>query len=223
MGQSLNTCLDCSYCRLIGKEQSKYEQLPSSINPEFRKLPVAINLFYGDPLLQVEKTVEYLRLLESDNHTGPVIIITKSDMINFPDEYFNLDLHFGFSTFGIDSKYDGGSLKILKENLSNMKNDRKYKYHYSIEFRPIIKDINDSPEIIEEIIKIAKLHNISIGFCGLQVTTELNDYFKQNNINFKPYDGYDFGLKKALSREVENIIYELSEKHQVPVFRKTSC
>ena len=223
MGQSLNVCLDCSYCRLTGKEQSKYEKLPSSINPEFRKLPVDINLFYGDPLLQIENTIGYLRLLEADNHTGPVIIITKGDIREFPDEYFNLDLHFGFSTFGIDSKYDGGSLKTLIDNLSNMKNDRKYKYHYSIEFRPIIKDINDSPEIIEEIIKIAKKYNVAIGFCGLQVTPELNEHFKQNNINFKPYDGYDFGLKKALSKDVENIIYELSEKHQVPIFRKTSC
>ncbi|MCK9575699.1 MAG: hypothetical protein WC979_02390 [Candidatus Pacearchaeota archaeon] len=223
MGQSLKGCLNCSYCRLTGKEQSKYEKLPSSINPLFRQLPVAVNLFYGDPLLQVEKTIEYLRALEADNHKGPVIIITKGEIWKFPDIKFDLDLHFAFSTFGINSKYDGGSLRTLNANLSSMKNDRIHKYQYSIEFRPVIKGINDSQEAIENIVKIAKKYDAPIGFCGLQVTPELANYFKENNINFEPYEGYDFGLKKAVSKEVEDIFYNMSEKYNVPVFRKTSC
>ena len=57
---------------------------------------------------------------------------------------FNLDLHFGLSTFGVDSKYDGGNMERFKRNLEYA---RELGYKYSIEFRPIIKDINSSKEI----------------------------------------------------------------------------
>jgi hypothetical protein len=55
LGQSLKGCFNCSYCRLTGKESADFSILPSEINEHFRKLPVAVNLFYGDPLLQIDK------------------------------------------------------------------------------------------------------------------------------------------------------------------------
>lgn len=222
LGQSLNGCFKCLYCRLIGKDSVSYESLPSEINSQFRKLPVAVNLFYGDPMLQINKTIEILKRLEEDKHTGPVIIVTKGDFSKFPDIHFNLDLHIAFSTFGVDSKYDGGSLKQFKSNLEQI-NKRKHNYNYSIEYRPVIHKVNDYPFIIENVFICAYKYKLPIAFCGLQVTPELKEYFTKNGINFEQYEGYEFGLKKAVSKEVEDTFYRLSEKYEIPVFRKTSC
>ena len=99
----------------------------------------------------------------------------------------------------------------------------KNKYKYSIEFRPIIYKINDSPEVIENVFKIAKKYNASIGFCGLQGKPEMLKVLKENNIHFEPYPGYELGMKKSLSKQVEDLIFEMSDKYLIPVFRKTSC
>lgn len=81
LGDSLNFCYDCKYCRLNYEKctEKHYNILPSEINPIFTNIPVAINLFYGDPLLQIENTINYLEMLEKVKHKGPVIIITKGD------------------------------------------------------------------------------------------------------------------------------------------------
>ena len=222
LGNSLNKCYNCSYCRLLGEANQDivFDKMPSDINPLFTNLPVAVNLFFGDPLRQVGMTIGYLKQLEAVNHKGPVIIITKGDFANFLVLDFKLDLHFAFSTFGIDSEYDGGNLKRFENNLELVS---KTNYKYSIEYRPVIRDVNDSVEVIENIFRIAQKYKAPIGFCGLLVNDELKKHFADNNINFKQYDGYEFGLKKALSKDVEDIFYSLSEKYNVPTFRKTSC
>lgn len=162
-----------------------------------------------------------MRELENSGHKAPVLIITKGDFSKFPiEQKFNLDIHFAFSTFGIDSKYDGGKLKTFENNLKIVS---KTNYKYSIEYRPVIRDINDSYDVIENIYKIASTYNAPIGFCGLQVSDDLKEHLRENNISFEPYNGYKFGLKKSVSKEVEDIFYELGEKYNVPTFRKTSC
>lgn len=220
VGDSLNKCFDCSYCRLHGSEKLAYNIIPSEISPVFKKIPVAVNLFYGDPLLQINNTLSYLEKLEKAEHAGTVIIITKGDFSKFPKHKFNLDLHFAFSTFGIDSKYDGGNIRTFENNL---KIASESEYKYSTEYRPVIKDINDTHEIVENVYKIANEYNSTIGFCGLQVNDNLKQYLTENNINFAPYNGYEFGLKKAVSKNVEDLFYNFSEQYNVPTFRKTSC
>lgn len=223
LGDSTKKCFNCQYCRAIDNE-SHYSIIPSDVNPIFTNLPVVVNLFYGDPMLQLNNTLLYLEKLETSKHHAPVIIITKGDLSLFPDKKYNLDLHFALSTFGINSVYDGGNIERLEKNLEYAKFlNKKYQYKYSIEFRPIINGINDSDDIIDNIFKIAKKFSTSIGFCGLQLNDNLKKYLKDNNIYFKPYDGYKLGLKKAISKEVEEIFYSKSEKYNVPVFRKTSC
>jgi hypothetical protein len=46
---------------------------------------------------------------------------------------------------------------------------------------------------------------------------------ESNNIKFEPYEGYKFGLKKAVSKNIEDIFYNFAEQYNVPTFRKTSC
>jgi len=224
IGSSLKKCFGCEYCRLLdGKLEHEYLTLPTQVNENFRNIPVAVNIFYGDPLLQIDKTVEYLHLLEKEKHKGPVIIITKGNFKLFPDIEFDLDLHIAFSTFGSkDHIYDGGTWNRFLSNLKSIQN-RKHNYHYSIEFRPICYGINDSYNILEDVFKVASEYNLCIGYSGLQGKDDIIKIWEKEGIELNPYPGYTFGHLKPLSNEIESNIRELSKKYEVNIFHKTSC
>ena len=224
IGDSLPHCFNCSYCRANDNEEKHFSILPSELNPMFKKIPVAVNLFYGDPMLQIDNTMKYLYRLEEAGHTGPVIIITKGNLRKFPkDRKLNLDLHFGLSTFGVDTtpSYDGGSMGGVRDNLEY---SRELGYKYSIEFRPIINHINDDIETIEDVFKLAVEHETGIGYCGLQVSPILKKHIEDEKLPFMPYEGCGFGMKKFLPPKITGIFDEFNEKYpKVHAFKKTSC
>lgn len=224
LGDSLDYCYDCKYCRLNGEktEEKHYNILPSEINPNFTNIPVAINLFYGDPLLQIDNTINYLKRLEAVKHKGPVIIITKGDFSKFPDIKFNLDLHIAFSTFGIDSPLDGNTMERFENNLKITKK-RKNNYKYSIEYRPIIYNINDNIDAFERVFTLAKEYGLAIGYSGLQGKPESVKIWKENGINLQPYPGFNFGHKKIIVEKIMELFEKTAQVYNVPVFRKTSC
>lgn len=224
LGDSLKYCYDCSYCRLNGEksEEKHYSILPTDINKCFASIPVAVNIFYGDPLLQIGNTIKYLKLLEQASHKGPVFLVTKGDFRNFPDIPFNLDLHIAFSTFGIDSEYDGNTMERFVSNLEEI-NNRKHNYHYSIEFRPICYGINDSEEVFKRVLSIAAHYGLSIGYSGLQGKKESVKIWQKEGIALKPYPGYVFGHKKIIADDVVAHFEKMARNFEVPIFRKTSC
>ena len=225
MGTEQKKCYNCSYCRALngyGKELGNYIIPPSEINDLFIDLPICVNLFYGDPMLQIENTKNILENLENIGHRGTVIIITKGDIDNLLKlRTFNLDLHIGLSTFGMNSKYDGGSFDRFKSNCEKLHKDGRYKF--SIEFRPIIKNINDSDEVFENVCSVAENYNLPIGYCGLQVNDELRKHIEKENLPFEPYDGYEFGLRKYVSKDVVDRLQKIADEHGVYIFKKTSC
>jgi len=224
LGDSLDYCYDCKYCRLNGEkfEEKHYNILPSEINPNFTNIPVAINLFYGDPLLQIDNTINYLKRLEAVGHKGPVIIVTKGDFSKFPDQAFNLDLHIAFSTFGVNSPLDGNTMERFENNLKQTKK-RKNNYKYSIEYRPIIYNVNDSFEDFDRVFKLAQEYNLAIGYSGLQGKPESVKIWQEQEINLQPYPGYKFGHKKIIDKKIIELFERMGKSYGVPVFRKTSC
>lgn len=224
LGDSLDYCYDCKYCRLNGEkcEEKHYNILPSEINPNFINIPVAVNLFYGDPLLQIDNTVNYLKKLESVKHKGPVIIITKGDYTKFPDIEFDLNLHIAFSTFGIDSCLDGNTMERFENNLKQIQK-RKNNYKYSIEYRPIIYNVNDSIEAFDRVFGLAKKYNLAIGYSGLQGKPENVKIWQENEIELQPYPGFKFGHKKIIDAKIVKLFEKMAKSYNVPVFRKTSC
>ena len=96
-------------------------------------------------------------------------------------------------------------------------------YHYSVEFRPIINGINDSEDIFRRVAEIAAKHNTGIGYCGLQMSDNLKQRLANDHIEFKPYDGHKFGLKKYVGRDVDKEFRTICHNLGVPVFKKTSC
>ena len=224
LGDSLDYCYDCKYCRLNGEklEEKHYSILPSEINEVFTNIPIAVNLFYGDPLLQIDNTINYLKRLESANHKGPVVIITKGDFTKFPDIPFNLDLHVAFSTFGVNSNLDGSTMERFENNLKATRN-RVNNYKYSIEYRPIIYNVNDTVEAFTKVLSLAREYNLAIGYSGLQGKPESVKIWKEQELDLKPYPGYSFGHKKIIDDKVVKLFEALAKKYNVPVFRKTSC
>ena len=224
LGDSLSYCYDCKYCRLNAEKDldKHYSILPTDINDNFKSIPVAVNLFYGDPMLQIDNTVKYLRLLEKAKHKGPVIIITKGDFSKFPDEKFDLDLHIAFSTFGVNSCLDGSTMERFENNLKQIKK-RTNNYKYSIEFRPIIYQVNDSIDTFIRVLSLASHYNLAIGYSGLQGKSESVKIWKDNNIDLKPYPGYKFGHKKIIDEKVMMLFESLAKEYNVKIFRKTSC
>lgn len=224
LGDTLDYCYDCKYCRLNGEkcEEKHYNILPSEINPNFTNIPVAVNLFYGDPLLQIDNTIEYLRRLEKAGHKGPVIIITKGDFSKFPDIPFNLDLHIAFSTFGVNSPLDGNTMERFENNLKEIRK-RKNNYKYSIEYRPIIYNVNDSVEAFDRVFSLAREYGLAIGYSGLQGKPESVKIWESEGIDLKPYPGFKFGHKKIIDEKVMSLFEQMAKNYNVPVFRKTSC
>ena len=158
MGKSLDECLGCKYCFL---KNYRHENM---IYPDDDKIPVSINMFYGDPMLQLDTTLEILEGLEEREHKGCVVITTKGDFSEFPKRDFNLDVWVGFSTFGINHKIDGGNLETFYHNLELTK---EYPYTFFIGFRPIIKGVNDTKEAIDNVIPYAVKYNFPVVCNGL--------------------------------------------------------
>lgn len=224
LGDSLDYCYDCKYCRLNGEkfEEKHYNILPSEINDNFTNIPVAINLFYGDPLLQIDNTINYLKRLEAIKHKGPVIIITKGDFKKFPDVSFDLDLHIAFSTFGVNSPLDGSTIKRFENNLKEIKK-RKNNYKYSIEYRPIIYNVNDNFEAFDRVLSLAKKYGLAIGYSGLQGKPASVKIWQEQEIDLQPYPGFKFGHKKIIDEKIIELFEKMAQSYNVPVFRKTSC
>lgn len=222
VGKELNKCFDCAYCRAHNGQMLDYTKyVPADLNDWFVNIPVMVNLFYGDPALQGDETIELLNRLMKSNHKGHVVVITKGNMNSFIWYAWNLNLHFGISTFGIDSKYDGGSLDRFEKNLMLCENR---KIPYSIEFRPIIKNINDTDDVFRYVVGKAKEHGVGIGYCGLQVSDDTRLRLKNEGIEFEPYnEKVGFGLKKFISKERDDALRKIAKENGVNVFRKTSC
>jgi hypothetical protein len=135
MGKSLNECLGCEYCFLKDYRHQNMDY------PTDRYVPVSVNLFYGDPMLQVDTTVEILDGLEQREHLGKVVMITKGDLSLLPPKKYNLDLYIGLSTFGVDDERDGGSVKQFLYNVETAKTRTE---KFFILLAPIIKGVNDA-------------------------------------------------------------------------------
>ncbi|WQJ53840.1 MAG: hypothetical protein [Wendovervirus sonii] len=221
IGDELNFCFNCAYCRANDNKKLHYHILPSEINPYFINIPVAVNCFYGDPMLQIENTKYLLKQLENAHHKGPVFIITKGDVSLMDNEQYDLDLHIGLSTCGLGAEnFDGG---YWERFLKNCEYCHKHNYAFHIEFRPIIKNVNDSDESFKAVIEQASKYNVAIGYCGLQVSDNLKERLKEKEIVFEPYSEYGFSLKKFISKEIEDKFISMTNQYNVEIHKKTSC
>lgn len=83
--------------------------------------------------------------------------------------------------------------------------------------------INDDIITIDEVFKTCYNNNIPIAYSGIQGDEKLVKYWKDHNIDIKPFPGYGFGIKKPISEECRSIINNCSYKYNIPTFSRTSC
>lgn len=219
MGRNLPNCYSCKYCRLLDESTKDVDIMtrPTDVNPILAKVPIVVNIFYGDPLLQIDRTLEIIESLDEAKHQGPVIVITKGDFKKFPRIDTKLDLHFAFSTFGKNHELDGGTMERFISNLDEAKSRGKHKY--SIEFRPIIYGVNDDIKTIDTIMELAIQHSLPIGYSGLQGKPGVVEHWRTKGVDIQPFPGSTFGYKKFLPQELEKYITSFG----VPTFKKSSC
>jgi hypothetical protein len=224
LGDTLSRCFNCGYCRHQEHGEFHYHVLPSEINPMLSQIPVVVNCFYGDPVLQWQNTCNIISRLSAAKHKGPVIIITKgfihyalSDLQNFT----NLDLHIALSTTGITSDVDKVSWKTFQDNVKYLKWFPKIKF--SCEFRPIMYGINDNKEAIENVFRLCADYELAVGYSGLQGDSITQEFWKKSKIDLKPFPGYNFSVKKPVSADCHEMIVNASRYYDVPIFKKTSC
>lgn len=224
LGDTLSHCYNCDYCRLQDHGEFHYHTLPSEVSPILTHVPVVINCFYGDPVLQWENTQEYLDRLTEAKHRGPVIIITKGSLDYIAEQlnnYTDIDLHVALSTIGTSSIYDRVSWETFQENLLYI--ERAPNVKFSCEFRPVMYGVNDTWDQIEPLFRLCSEYNLPVGYSGLQGDNITQEFWNRNRINLQPFPGYQFTIKKPVSVDCANLIKQASKKWNVPIFKKTSC
>ena len=220
LGSSLPHCFRCAYCRVADLPPISMTTLPGSVNARFRALPVAVNLFHGDPTLQSCKTLDVVNRLLDAGHVGPIVIITKGDVDKLDGLRHASNVIIGFSTFGCESRYTGRSLASFEQNLRRAHGSG---LHYYIEYRPIIRDINDSNECFRYVIGLAAQYGIPVAYSGLLATQEMLHSWRANGFSPQPWDGMQIGKKKVIEATREAALRAIAANANVPVFRKTSC
>ena len=113
-------------------------------------------------------------------------------------------------------------MERFENNLKEIKK-RKNNYKYSIEYRPIIYNVNDSVEAFDRVFSLAKQYNLAIGYSGLQGKPESVKIWQEQGIDLQPYPGFKFGHKKIIDAKIMELFEHMAQSYNVPVFRKTSC
>ena len=166
-----------------------------------RKLPVSVNDTYGDPFIpeQIANTATKLEALAG--HRAPIAIFTKA---GYDETVFDRiaalprldDVVVFYSLTGLD---EGGI--DFDERLRTLARLRTLVPHLAILTRPIIRNRNDSPEMLR------RLAEAAAEYADLLVLGGVHDGAK----------------RKRIERTVEDQLIGLGEELDVRVFYKTSC
>ena len=182
--------------------------------------PVAINNFYGDPLIQWENTCKRLNILVEQKHIGPVGIITKSkitdnrinDLVDFRNKGLNIVVLCSISELVDFEKapHDYRYENIRKLNTAGIPNIAY--------IRPMVPPYNTSPGTIDHIISnLAKVHADAVCLSGFRGDDELvND--------MSPDDKLEWTMRvKLLSKDVYERFKVGAEANNMHLFLRTAC
>ncbi len=186
----------------------------------FSDIPVAVNNFYGDPLIQWDNTVEKLMYLLSQEHTGIVSIITKGKFTPSKLEFFK-------------SLQDQGLRILVCVSVSELPQFEKVKmehrYHnfkllnqYGIKnvafVRPMTPPYNTEPETIHKIV-----NNLSANSCKDVI---LSGFRGDDGLvkDMSPSDKVAWTMRvKLLTPDVYTEFKECCKKAGMNLFMRVAC
>jgi len=185
-----------------------------------RSIPVAVNNFYGDPVIQWSDTVETLEKLAASRHIGPIGIITKGrlcdkhmvDIVRFRDAGLRLVFLISISELP-DLEGTGGEHRY--ENIRRLTEVGVPAIAY---VRPLVPPYNTSEEKIEKIFKsVAAAGGKSAVISGFRGDEALIE-------RMSPDERTEWALRvKVIPREVYERVERLSRQYGVQLFTRTAC
>lgn len=242
MTHNTEKCYGCAYCILASRKDlgagdgasqvlsfSDIEigEVPINVHSALNGIPVSINNYFGDPLVQWEDTVDKLQSLEEAGHSGPIGIISKSRfsqeraqrLRNSPCDVVVLQ-----SISGLPKEIEPVSTDARIESLRTLVENEVPSIAY---LRPIVAGHNDSPKALAEIIdKIADTGCRVLCYSGLRGTDEVIGLLENKlGETLPPPKGHTTWQAdhKLTTSEAQAFIEEYAKKKGVSVFRKTSC
>lgn len=185
-----------------------------------RQIPVAVNNFYGDPILQWENTLEKLDALKRSQHKGPIGIILKGrmnekhiqDLKKRKEAGLNLVCLISISEL---TKMEGTGSAHRYENIRLLNEANIPAIAY---IRPMIPPFNTSEEVIGKIFSNLKRVGCKVAVAsGFRGDEELVS-------KLAPDDQVEWAMRvKILPAEIYQRIKMYAEKSGVQLFTRTAC
>lgn len=185
-----------------------------------RQLPVAINNFYGDPVMQWKNTVEKLESLEASRHSGPVGLIMKgklnekkvAELKEKKDRGLNLVTLISISEL---PDMEGTGLEHRYENIRLLTEAGIPAIAY---IRPMMPPFNTSEEVIGSIFTRLKeagcTSAVTSGFRGDEALVS----------KLSPDEHVQWAMKvKVMPGEVYQRIKKHAQENGVQLFTRTAC
>ena len=229
--------LGCAYCfRARWHPSDRPEQIQDVSetvealihHPDFfaNETPVSINNSSTDPLLPDVRrsTFKAIELLESKRLRNPFALITKLGFKEGDIEFLQ-SLQFVRPIVFVSLSLIPGHIEPtpIAPRLRNLQELSKAQIPRVLYFRPIVKGWNDSPEIIEEALRIGQTYCDAICIGSLRVSPEIRVQLSKRNVKVENYAD-DFHTK-AFYSDIENRVLQKYEqlKLDVPLFKHSSC
>lgn len=185
-----------------------------------RQLPVAVNNFYGDPVMQWKNTIEKLKSLEASRHAGPVGIIMKGKLTEKTvgqlkeqkDKGLNLVTLISISEL---PEMEGTGSEHRYENLRLLVEAGIPAIAY---IRPMMPPFNTSEEVIGKIFTKLKeagcTSAVTSGFRGDEALVE----------RLAPDERVQWAMRvKVMPGEVFQRIKRHAEANGVQLYTRTAC
>lgn len=185
-----------------------------------RKVPVSINNYYGDPLIQWDNTVNKLEELSKAQHIGPIGIITKGKITKFHAKVLLNYVKKGLKIIVFISiselpQFEKVGMAHRYENISIL---NKYNINNVAYIRPMTPPYNTNKKIINKICK--KLYQVRAK------TMVVSGFRGDSNIikDMNPKQILEWTLRvKLLTKDVYNQFKENCKKYNIQLFTRTSC
>lgn len=185
-----------------------------------RQIPVAINNFYGDPVIQWDNTVEKLKNLETSRHAGPVGIILKGKLNEARISDLKERKEAGLNVVCLVSISELPEMESVPsehryENIKLLNNAGVPAIAY---IRPMMPPFNTSEETIEKIFS-----NLERVGCKMAVTSG----FRGDEAlvhKLAPDEKIEWAMRvKVMPAEVYQRIKRHADKSGIQLFTRTSC
>ena len=192
--------------------------------PDWRRLflnfPVAVNNFYGDPLIQWRNTCQRLDRLLAQRHQGPVALITKGAFTSAKIAYLQKVQAQGLRLIVLVSiselpDYEKVAQAPRYRNIAMLYEAGIPTVAY---VRPMTPPLNTSPEVIDRIMKgLVENHARTVCLAGFR-----GDDVLVKDMN--PDDKIRWTMRvKLLTGDVYSAFKEKCQKAGIRLFVRTSC